>query len=217
MKRVLILCLLCIAATAPAGNNEEFIPAYNEIVKMMVDRYHAANRAINLPCKDPASSNSSLNSITQSDMILLRALAYQLMRDDYIAFDKRDPTQYRWRDAFPGGAANIMGDDIGRNGLFTMLPGKFATSGDTHYTDGKMPSDFPLLWIHFVELHKVLQRLKYSVRDGVWTANGEANYREGQENGLNGTFQDAQTIAISKWNNYVPVSVDAGPRAQATG
>jgi len=216
MRKILLLSLLLCAPRALAGEGEVYIPAYNELATMIVDRHEVVGAGITLPLKDPASEDPALNSVTQRDMDLLRALTQILMRDYYIAYDHIDPHAASIADAFPRRAALIMGSDIGKDGIFTLMPKRFTTTGVAHYAN-TMGDDVPLLWLHFMELYETLKRLNCTLRGGSWTAKGEANERSSYCLSIFSTFDDAQNCVVDQWNTSQPVSVDQVPGAYIMG
>ncbi len=172
-------CLLTAigqTTAACAAMGQEYIEAYNVLVRMLNDRQSAANRE-----PYPLKSAEEGDSVTQQDLNFLRARSVDLMSSAYLVGpDCAEPTCFDDLEAaFPKGLrfdanGNLIepslmtsgGFEIGKNGRFTKIPPEYHGGGQGIYANSF--TDAPLLWVHFLELHEAFLRMRCTRRTGFW-------------------------------------------------
>ncbi|NQU38648.1 MAG: DUF2235 domain-containing protein [Lentisphaerae bacterium] len=216
MKQLITVILILSSCWALAGEGELYIPAYNELVRMLNDRYVVVwQSSSGLPLKDLRSDDPTLNSVGQGDLDVLRTRVHLLMRDHFIANDAIDHSGTTVALAFRRSAALIM-KGIGKDGQFTAVPAEYTVNGQAYYSN-VVGGEVPLMWIHFTELFETLKRLTHTRQPGWWTANGEPNSRSGYCLDLHREFEDSKQHAMDLWNATAPFSKNGGVGAFSMG
>ena len=181
---LLLSAVLVLSPSFTHASGSKYVPAYNELVKMLNDRLTAMGDQHTLDPKAPG------DSVTQEELKDMRERVRGLLS----AYFCLPPEEWNL-DLGDHGAAFPFGlrydgdnqlvepslmEGIGRNGYFTMVPADLSEDGELHH--GASFSDIPLLWVHFEELHTAISRMRWLrpyFSGGEWTALGENNVSSG--------------------------------------
>ncbi len=200
-KKVGIVLLSLLISPSLWAQSELYVPAYNALVSNFNHRVRAAFSA---PYIGPKGLR---DKVTQVELNTLRTRVTALMTSSYLL----GPSEYNLEvadanAAFPFGLRKNgetllkpslmegIGDD---NGLFTKIPGEYTQSGKPIYAASF--TDAPLLWVHFVELHQAISKLRYTIlAEGVnagWSSGGTLNKGYGYGAALTSTLYKANCEA----------------------
>jgi hypothetical protein len=174
-SKALAFCVL-LPVSALAGEGEQYIDAYNGLVRMLADRCVVVGYPTNgLEYKDVTSSNSAVSSVTQTDLNQLRAVVVPLLDDYYVVqTNDFDPMANDVATAFPLGRRTEEGEllepslmkGIGAKGQFTRVPAEYTSDHVADCTNDF--TDAPLLWVHFDELYRAITAMRYTAKQGTW-------------------------------------------------
>ena len=180
MKKLAIL-LLCFSATLSSfADGEAHVRAYNTLVKMLADR--AGLAGVDITGIEELDLNAPV-TLTQTDLNAVRTKVVELLENHYVVsaedidltgdtVDKAFPLALRFDDMDDLVLPSLM-KDLGENGLFTMVPPDYSSTGGSYSNDFE---SVPLLWIHFQELHTVMSRMTSILRDGQWIYDSGAGH-----------------------------------------
>jgi len=231
LRKVIPVCVVCLAlfygtSIVKAGEGEQYIPAYNNLVKMVTDRCLAAGDSTNgLSQKNITSTNQTANSVTQSDLNNLRTNIIHLLTNHFVvASDYFNLGTNVLADAFPYALryntnglmmANSLMEGIGSNGWFTAVPAGYTTDNNPIYTNNF--TNVPVLWIHLDEMQQVLAKMKYTKKTGSWISKGENNAKNGSgySDSLAGYNYSAVTSEAESSFSASAMSLNSGPHGMA--
>ena len=211
-KRRGAACLLLLAAVvllASAGHaaarGEQYIEAYNQLVRMLTNRCAVAGASAGgLSFKSPDA-----DSLTQSDLETLRITARGLMGFFIAPPPFRTAAGPELTDAFPY-LSRVLSE---RGGKFLCIPAGCTPDGQPIYRDSFW-DEVPVLWEHFQDLREVLGKMQYTLRGGSpprglgcqWVSNGEMNAREGSSPYGCGSWGEATSYADTAYGGNPPTS-----------
>ena len=166
---ILLLSLLLIDPPLSYGDGEVYVGAYNELMRMLIDRCAAAGRST-----DGLSLRNLGDSVSQGDMNVMRSNIVAMMTNAYVV-DGPQSQATSAAEAFPYGLRydtngilrlpSLM-NGIGNNGVFTKVPGSLTSGGQTICSNDFV--NVPLLWVHFDEIHRALCRMSETRPTGSW-------------------------------------------------
>ena len=201
------LCLsLCYATAVPrahAAEGEHWIPAYNKLAEMLIDRCLAAG---NVNTNDDFG-HVDIKRVASDDSVTQEHLKQLRMKVDELADAGGQRFVFQNTPADSSDPANTVAWPLYLNtNKWLKVPGRYTESGTTLY-DGASFDDAPVLWEHFQDLEERLKDFPHYTRKGSQSGLKRVlpDAGEGTNNYYRGwcradTYAKASAGALANWH-----------------